>query len=438
MPQKVDYAALVQKHGGTMTVDLDALARKHGGQIQRPPEPAAPQPAGPSLTDRAVDLLPVAGGMAGGIIGGIGGTVGGFGVGGVPGAIGGATLGGGFGEASKQLINRVRGKEAPATMGEAATSIAKEGAIQGVSEVAGAGIAGGAKVVGKALLENAVRPTMTLLDDFPNVMAVIQRERLPVGRFLPFLKSGSQQAGTKRAAATAKLHDLLRKAEAGGKEFTTSDVAKPVLEFIDDISKQPLSQSEMKRLAGMLDEFMTSHPGPLTPLAVKELKQNAQAIAKPIFKAQRKGFPVTPEQPLTARFHEAIATGAKKGLETIDEVAGVEKHTQDLIGAGRALRQAERRRLGLAAEGISGASAVIGGLLQPGSDLPDTVRNATLAWIVARGLGSPRTISRAGLTLTNRQVQQMLREIPRLAVAVGQASGAQGEEVATTSERSGR
>lgn len=114
-----------------------------------------------SWVDTAVDWLPTVGGVAGGVIGGIGGTVGGMGVGGVPGAVGGATLGGAAGEAAKQLINDARGKPVP-MMGGAALNIAKQGAIQGGSEAAGAGIASVAapvmKSAGEAIMQSALKP----------------------------------------------------------------------------------------------------------------------------------------------------------------------------------------------------------------------------------------------------------------------------------------
>ena len=69
---------------------------------------------------------------------------------GIPAAVGVAALGGGGGVAIKQLIDRARGAQAPATSLEAATEIGKEGAIQGAIE----GVARGA---GK-LAEKAVYP----------------------------------------------------------------------------------------------------------------------------------------------------------------------------------------------------------------------------------------------------------------------------------------
>lgn len=382
----------------------------------------------PSLVDRAVELLPAAGGMAGGITGGIGGTVLGVGVGGVPGAIGGATLGGGFGEAAKQLINRMRGKEAPTSATDAALTIGKEGAIQGGMEAAGGAVGGAAKMAGRALLENAVRPTASLLREFPNVMSVIEKARLPVGRGPFGGASGSAMATKLRGASAKGLRTLLTKAEQAGTRFNNNDIAAPVLDLIDQIAKQPLGDAEDQQLAGMISEFLRRHPGPLTPNAVKDLKQSAQAIASPIYRAQQAGHVIPAGETLKGRFNEAIASGSKRALDTIPGVSEAEAKTQSMIGATKALRQAEGRRLPLSAETISVAAPIIQTLLKPGGSLPDEVRRGVVSYLTTRGLMSPRSSSRIGLGLTAKQTTQLLRQFPRLgeAVATQLQAGAAG------------
>jgi hypothetical protein len=362
--------------------------------------------------------LPAAGGALGGIVGGIGGSVLGVGVGGVPGAIGGATLGGGAGEAARQLLNRARGVDAPATSTDAAMSIGKEGLIQGALETGGAAIAGIGRAAGRSLLENAVRPTPSLKAEFPNVMHVIEQERLPVGKGPFGGPSGAAQATLKRQTASKALRELLTKAEASGTQFTNDQVAGPVLDLVDKIAKQPLGDAEERQLGDMLNEFLKRHPGPLTPTAVKDLKASAQSIAAPIFKAAEKGFPVDANQTLKARFNGAIADGAKTSLETIDGAGAAEAKTQGLIGATRALKAAEGRRLPLSAEAISAASPVITALLSHGSSLPMEVQKGAIAYLTTRGLMSPRSGSRIALALTKKETTQLLNQFPRLGDAV--------------------
>lgn len=403
---------------------------------------SAAQPSTPSnlsrlvamlpTTDTLVNAIPAAAGAAGGVIGGIGGTVAGMGVGGFPGAVGGAALGGGAGEALKQLLNSLRGAAVPASRMEAAKEIGKAGATQGAMEVAGAGLGAGAKVVGKALMENAVRPTQTLLRDFPNVIDTLVSEHLPVGRFLPGMAKGSVQAAEKLGAAAKSVKALLAKAGASGSTIDANAVANPVLQLVDDLAKQPIGDAQEKQLANMLDEFMRRHPGPLTPLAVKELKQQAQAIAKPIYSAVAKGFPVTADQTLSARFNGAIASGAKDSLEKLPGVGAAvgagEKSTQDMIGAVRALKQAETRRLSLMAEGASaalgsGLGEAVGGLLGDKSPLDSGFKKSIVGWAVTRSLLSPRVMSREGIVLSSETAKQILRQFPRLAESLMTTSG---------------
>lgn len=375
-----------------------------------------------SWVDVAVDALPMVGGALGGIAGGIGGTVLGVGVGGVPGAVGGATIGGGAGEAAKQLLNRARGAEAPTSSLDAATSIGKESAIQGASELAGAGVMGGARVAGRALMDKAIRPSMSLVREFPTVVDTILSHRFPVGR-LPGSEAGSELALNELGAAGRAVRALLAKAEQSGTSFTPQQVAQPVQDLVQELTKQPLGEAEQRQVAGMLQEFLQRHPGPLTPNAVKDLKQAAQAIAKPVYKATEKGFPVTADQAITARFNGAIATGAKDSLETIPGVAAGEKTSQELIGATRALKAAEGRRLSTAGEAISAVAPIVSQLIQPNSDVPHKIRNAAVSYLVTRGLASPRSLSRGALALTNTQVQELLRQVPRLAEFITSETG---------------
>ena len=107
-------------------------------------------------------MLPAAGGRAGGLVGGIGRTVGGVGVGGSR-ALGGGALGGAGGEAVKQLINRVRGAATPATPGDAALSLAGQGAA-GRREAAGR-VPAGMKMAAPRIMQAAVKPTVKMLGD---------------------------------------------------------------------------------------------------------------------------------------------------------------------------------------------------------------------------------------------------------------------------------
>jgi hypothetical protein len=368
--------------------------------------------------DRLVDSLPAAGGMAGGVVGGIGGTVMGMGVGGVPGAVGGAAVGGAGGEALRQLIERARGNEAPATSTGASADIGTAGMLQALYELGGQGFSRLLGAGGRALMGNAVRPAQAIRDQFPDVIDTILNNRLPVGRGPFGGAAGSAQAGALRMASSRNLRALLSQAEAAGTRFTPNDVSGPVIDLIDQITKQPLPEADMQALDNMIGEFLRAHPGPMTPNDVKDLKQAAQAIASPIFKAASRGLPVGAADSMRARFNGGIASGSKAALETIPGVGDAEATTQSLIGASRALRAAEGRRLPLSAEALSVAAPVIETLLTPNSPLPQAVRQGVTTYLISRGLMSPRSSSRIALALTNTQAQQLFQQFPRLAVEV--------------------
>lgn len=376
-------------------------------------------PAGPTLTDRAVESLPAAGGVVGGVLGGAGGTAFGIGFGGVPGAIAGATLGGAAGAAAKQTINRLRGTEAPSSATDAALDIGKEGALQGALEGAGGLAVKGAGIAGHALMEHAIGAAPSLAERFPNIAKTAIEERLPVGNVLPGGTKGSAMAVAARKASAQDLTQKLIAAGQQGQRFDPAAVTqKPIQDLLDELAKNPVGDADEQKIVDLTAEFLRRHPGPVTPEQLKGLKQAAQAIASPIYKAVARGEAVGTEQAIKAKFNSAVATGSKDALETIPGVAENEARTQGLIGAAKGIKRAELRRLSGTAEALSGVSGVLAGVLSPRGDLPSDVRNAAVTWLVTRGLMSPRSTSRAALALTQPQLKALFAQFPRLAYEV--------------------
>lgn len=388
---------------------------KQAGVLDAPAAPARPEPAR-TWTDTAVDAIPTAAAGVGGLIGGAGGTAFGLGFGGVPGAVGGAALGGAAGESARQLINRVRGKEAPATPVDAASAIASEGATQGASELAGAGLVRGARMAAHGLMDFAIRPAPTVAEEFGDIATTALKERLPVGAIMPGATKGSQRARAALRQASNETTKLYTDAGARGVSFTPGAVAAgPVRDLVTDIAKQPLSQGEIKQVASMFSEYLNSQNSRMAPLAVKDMKQAAQRIARPIFRAINQGNMPAAGEALKGQFNKAIADGSKAALEAaIPGVAAAEARTQGLIGASKSIRRAEARRLPLVAEI---AAPVVGGIAGGvgGGDLESAGKGIT-ASLLTRALLSPRTTSRAALALTNDQIEQVLRQMPRAAV----------------------
>lgn len=372
-----------------------------------------------SWMDVAVDALPAAGGMAGGIVGGIGGTAFGLGVGGVPGAVGGATLGGAAGEAARQLVNRARGAGAPPTPLAAATEIGQEAALQGGSELTGHGAMKGAGMAAHGLMDFAIRPAPTVAEEFGDIAATALRERLPVGNILPGMAKGSQLAKSAMRESAQNTRGLLAEAGQAGVSFRPQDVARgPVTELVGEIAKQPLSDAELNHVSRLFAEYVNTQGSQMTPNTLKDMKQAAQRIAKPIFRALNAGNAVPAGESLKAQFNKAIAGGAKEALETIPGMAASEARTQGLIGATKAIRRAEVRRLPLVAEL---AAPIIGGTVggATGNDMQSRGQNAASgvgAALLTRALLSPRSTSRGALALTQPEIQQILRQMPRGAV----------------------
>lgn len=177
-----------------------------------------------SLTDRAVDALPMVGGTVGGILGGLSGLPT-LGLGSVPGAIAGASALGAGGEAARQLINRARGKEAPTEPLEAAKDIAVQGGIQGAFEGAGAGVSRVLAKGGRAVLRGYLKPALSerLLPKANEIVDTVVREGLPV------TEKGAQRAGALVQELQGEVERILRQTQGGQVDLTT--VADRVRDF---------------------------------------------------------------------------------------------------------------------------------------------------------------------------------------------------------------
>jgi hypothetical protein len=194
-----------------------------------------------------------------------------------------------------------------------------------------------------------------------------------------------------------------------------------------DVRKQPLASADIAQLRGMVNEFVRRHNGVLTPVAVKELKQRAFSLAKPVLKAERAGNVVTADRAMEARFHRALGKGARRALETIPNVTKTEARTQSLIGAHDATRRAEDvmgsgfspyipTTLGRGA--IPMAGAAIGGALPAGSR-EERLVHAIQGGAAAGFLGAPPVLSRMALMMTDPAIQFLLSQIlPRGATSL--------------------
>lgn len=342
--------------------------------------PAADAKSGRTWTDTAVDALPTVGGAVGGIVGGIAGNV--------PGGLGGAALGGAAGEAAKQLVNRYRGAPAPSTMLEAATSIGKEGAIQGAAELAGAGIGKGAQYVGGRLYNLALRPAAKITQGFGDVAGMGLKEGVPVS-----LGGAAKTAGLRSASAQAA--DQM--AMSSGATIPTSAATQG----FGDVAKEAAQRASLGMADDTADvlaraaEIQKNYPGGIPASVAQALKKTAQKSADTAFRTQAAGGLV---KTVDAQLNKATATGLKTGIEAaVPGIAEQNAQTQTLMGLSKALGAANSRQntmsryliplaIGSGAGGITGAHT---------GDWQQGLASGALT----AALMSPGGLSRAGIGL---------------------------------------
>lgn len=312
------------------------------------------QPAAPARTwtDTAVDALPTIGGAVGGLVGGIGGSVAGMGVGGVPGALGGATLGGGAGEAAKQLVNRARGVTAPATMGEAAGNIGKEGAVQGASEAAGMGIGYGLRTLGRGLYRAGALPIQQAFTKYGDLIGAGIENRVPVS------KSGLEKAGRIITKRTGDKAAAVAEADTRAM-FRTPAVVDKALAGTKDFA-------ETQRLAGLGDptkafqaraDRIVAENGPgMLPSQLERVKGGIDDVSGGAFKKLRMREPLSP----TERMNVDLTSAMGQAQETV--IPGYKDMNKGIMDAVGLKKMIARRTLGTGGnQGLENAMLLAGG-----------------------------------------------------------------------------
>lgn len=424
---------------------LDMLTDDEIARLEASTSDIPKAPLEPSVMDtwqtkvaRGSRVLPAVGGAIGGALGAGSGLFTG-GTTSIPGAVLGATAGASVGDLASQGIRLAVGRDAPENLAQAGTELLQESALQVPMELGGRALMGGAKVLGRGLYDAALRPTGTLLQEFPTVVQDALKNRLPIGDIIPGItQKGSQMARQARQASSATTARILENAGTkGGVRFSIGDVIeKPIQELTQRIQNQPETRADLAALGRFVRELLEDKAGDITPVRLKAIKQTAQAVANPVYKAQQKGMPVTSAQSLNAQMNAAVAKGAQTSLESIGDrslgsVADSEAKTKALIGVTRAIRQAEARRAPLTTHviaGVAGAGGVGGGVSGGGGPGDDATLGLTL-YLLTRMAASPRTMSRAGIELSREGVQELLRLLPYAAEGMYAATRERGGPV---------
>lgn len=329
MPRRITAEGVVH------TFPDDATDAEISAALNAIPQPnAAAAPKARTWADTAVDALPAVAGAIGGVVGGIGGTVAGMGVGGVPGAIGGATLGGAAGESAKQLINRARGAQAPASPTQAATDIALQGGVQGAAETVGAGVGGLMAAAGPRIMQAAVKPTLSMLkgvmkgEAVPRVVQTLLDEGLNV---TPHGLSTLQSLlGSTRAELRATLDAATAKGAPGINPFAvTRRLAEPAARAAQQVN----ARADVEAIGRVGNDFLEEQGGRLLPLA------EANAVKQGTYQALGKKYGQLGSAEVEGQ--KALARGLKEEIEA--QAPGVERINQRLGGLTEAEKAVGRR-----------------------------------------------------------------------------------------------
>lgn len=406
---------------GAEVPELPAIGSEVGPA--RTAETAKPEKRERTWLDTAVDLLPAAGGMAGGLVGGIGGTVAGMGVGGVPGAIGGAALGGGAGEAAKQLVNRARGQESPATMGGAAKDIGIQGAVQGAAEVAGQGLAAGAAKAAPWFMNRALNLTDKLSREFPGLSDTMIEHALTV------TKGGFDKARKLLSAAKAEANAALDTAHAAGATVPISAATGGLQKTLAKVLASDDIEGGLATLASVERKMGIGRAADLTPLEADALKQSLQTQSKSLYTALKMGQG-RPNVTIKAQALADVAQSLNQAIGDVTTAAGAPGYraanaqAQEMIGAVRGIAKGIRPGANIYQAMVRpGVGAVLGGV---GGGEVGGSKGAVTGALVGGALTSPAGMSRLAVALGKPGVQIILRQSPHLAAAV--AAILQGQE----------
>lgn len=351
-----------------------------------------------SVAQGLVEALPAAGGLAGGIVGGIGGTIAGVGVGGVPGAVGGATLGGAGGEAAKQLLSPLVGLESPESSMEAAKDIGVQGAIQGASELAGAGVGAAARFGGRVLMRGALK-------------VAPEGAKTAIAAGITATQGGVKKLGQALGAAGAKARAAAAKATSLGLAYHPTDL----LHGAQQLAGNAFPQEDMAMINALNDRFLNNHTGLLTPTGLHLIKKELDDLAKPIYAKIARKEPIEAAQLTTAKWAKYVADNARQILNTtVPNYQEANAAAEALIKIEQNVVRAAKKSLvpklvtggvGTAAGAVAGAAATpYGG---------NRLHGAEIGAVVGAAASTPAAMSKASLLTHAPWLQAILRQIPR-------------------------
>jgi len=288
------------------------------------------EPEKRTWTDTAVDSLPLVGGSVGGLLGMAGGPVG---------AAGGAALGGAGGEAWKQNINRMRGKKAPGSMGEAATDIGVSGAVQGASEAAGGLIGKGLVKGGEKVYRGLLKPSKGLRDSFggDDMVRTLLDEGVTISR------KGGEKVESLLGESRGKAMRMVRSAPPSSPVQPKEIMGQfaPVVKTLRD--RADVGQANELGKVGARGKALTrTLSRGVDTVRAQELKETAQSAASGAYRQLERGG--AKQLGGDDLLDEATARGFRQAVEKrVPGVAAQNQRTQKLLGGHRAVEDAIER-----------------------------------------------------------------------------------------------
>lgn len=322
--------------------------------------------------------LPMVGGMAGGV---------------VPGPLGILTagLGGGAGEL---------GREALAGESISPQRIGQSAATQAAFQGAGLGLAKGAGLAGKVVMESAIGRGI------PGVAKTALEEGIRTTR------GGLERL--KRRILLSGEQTMVHAAEAAraGHSFPASAVTRGTVPLVREAQGTALPSTTRRVVAKLNQQFIQDHSKPLSAPQLIRIRQSLDRIAEPIWKAVNQGK-ATMAQTTKAQWAKAMRDQIENLLHGIPEhganIAASDARTAQLIRVKEAIMPTVKAFRPFLPSLVPGA---IGGTI--GAALPASSGQQRAVQTAAGALAtSPASLSSLALLLADPAIAALLAQAPR-------------------------
>jgi hypothetical protein len=305
---------------------------------------------------------------------------------------GAAVLGAG-GEAAKQLINRMRGAEAPTSMGEAAGDIALQGGVQGAMEGVGQAVGPALVKGGQSVYRGYLKPSLSV----KNLPKADQIVKTAIEESLPVTKGGAAQAQVVIDELKAEADRIL--ASTPG-EVDLHSIANRLRTWAQRTynrpGRAPSDLDAAMKVADRIDAHPSMVPKPpaapidRVPVAVANtVKRDMQSGASAAF-GVKSGAEKTAEKQGSRLLREGVE-------QVAPDVAPINARESKLIDAARALTRATGREGNL--HKVYGTRMLVAGSVGGGSEYKktgDPYKATAMAFAMAAGM-HPAVATRAAI-----------------------------------------